>query len=159
MVFKFWRLFLFILINFSFLSMLFFFTAYTWIYNRCSCLKTIEIFSKIERSMKIRHGSIFPIFIHVKVQSCKEFVGNFCCTHLIFMDHFIIFLIILLYVIYSNIILIKDLSLGHKIWFSSPYPYVADLRCFKQWILLVQIISVWNINVYPLGCKYIGIKI
>ena len=43
----------------------------------------------------------------------------------------------------------KELSLCHKLWFLitiSLEPNVADLRFFKLWILLDQIIWVWNIK-------------
>ena len=54
---------------------------------------------------------------------------------------------------------IKELSLCHKLWFSNFYtlqPNVVDLRYFKLWILLHQIILVWNIKTS--GSIDIGIR-
>ena len=43
-------------------------------------------------------------------------------------------------------LILKDLSLCLKFWFSNPslQPTVVDLRYFKLWTILDQIIEVWN---------------
>ena len=47
----------------------------------------------------------------------------------------------------NNFQQLKELGLGHQLWLSNPLDLnVVHLRYFKLWILLDQIIYVWNIK-------------